>query len=171
MTGNPYEVLGVAKNASDEDIKKAYRSLARRYHPDANPGDADAEEHFKEVQGAYDVLSDPEKRKAYDTFGQAGARGFPGGFPGDGDMGGMRFEEFDLSNLGDLLGGMFGGGGRRAASRQPVRGNDLETHVRVSFEDSLKGVQVRVLVEAEMACYVCYGMGAEPDTIPITYPQ
>jgi len=171
MTGNPYEVLGVAKNASDEDIKKAYRSLARRYHPDANPGDADAEEHFKEVQGAYDVLSDPEKRKAYDTFGQAGARGFPDGFPGDGDMGGMRFEEFDLSNLGDLLGGMFGGGGRRAASRQPVRGNDLETHVRVSFEDSLKGVQVRVPVEAETACHVCYGTGAEPGTVPVTCPQ
>ena len=171
MTGNPYEVLGVAKNASDEDIKKAYRSLARRYHPDANPGDADAEEHFKEVQGAYDVLSDTEKRKAYDTFGQAGARGFPGGFPGDGDMGGMRFEEFDLSNLGDLLGGMFGGGGRRAASRQPVRGNDLETHVRVSFEDSLKGVQVRVPVEAETACHVCYGTGAEPGTVPVTCPQ
>src|SRR6187402_2952606 len=145
MTSNPYEVLGVAKNASDEDIKKAYRSLARRYHPDANPGDAAAEEQFKEVQGAYDVLSDPEKRSAYDTFGQAGTRG---GFPGGADMGGMRFEEFDLSNLGDLLGGMFGGGGRRAASRQPIRGNDLEAHVRVSFEDSLKGVQVRVPVEA-----------------------
>src|SRR4026208_1002813 len=113
MTSNPYEVLGVAKNASDEDIKKAYRSLARRYHPDANPGEAGAEEHFKEVQGAYDVMSDPEKRKAYDTFGQAGARGYAG----DGDVGGMRFEEFDLSNLGDLLGGMFGSGGRRGARR------------------------------------------------------
>src|SRR5262245_43630158 len=120
MSSNPYETLGVPKNATDDEIKKAYRKLARQYHPDANPGDSAAEERFKEVQGAYDVLSDAEKRKAYDAFGQAGARGFPGGA----DVGGMRFEEFDLSNLGDLLGGMFGGGGRRAASRQPVRGND-----------------------------------------------
>ncbi len=155
MTRNPYEVLGVAKNASDDDIKKAYRKLAREYHPDRNPGDNSAEERFKEVQSAYDVLSDTEKRKAYDTFGTADGRGFPGG----GDMGGTRFEEFDLSNLGDLLGGMFGGGGRRAASRQPIRGNDLETHVRISFEDSLEGVQVRVPVEVETACSVCHGTG------------
>ena len=168
MTRSPYEVLGVPKNSTDDEIKKAYRKLARQYHPDANPGDAAAEEQFKEVQGAYDVLSDPEKRSAYDAFGQAGARG---GFPGGADMGGMRFEEFDLSNLGDLLGGMFGGGGRRAASRQPIRGNDLEAHVRIAFEDSLKGVQVRVPVEAETACSVCHGTGAEPGSAPVTCPQ
>ena len=167
MTRNPYEVLGVAKNASDEDIKKAYRKLAREYHPDRNPGDNGAEDRFKEVQAAYDVLSDPEKRRAYDAFGEAGARGFPGGAQ---DMGGMRFEEFDLGNLGDLLGGMFGGG-RRGASRQPMRGNDLETHVRISFEDSLKGARVRVPVEVETACSVCHGTGAEPGTSPITCPQ
>jgi molecular chaperone DnaJ len=164
---NPYEVLGVTKNASDDEIKKAYRKLAREFHPDRNPGDDAAEERFKEVQTAYDLLSDPEKRQAYDTFGQAGARGFPGG---GADTGGMRFEEFDLSNLGDLLGGMFGGG-RRAATRQPIRGNDLETHVSISFEDSLKGVQVRVPVEAETVCSVCHGTGAEPGTAPITCPQ
>jgi len=168
MTRNPYEVLEVAKNASDDDIKKAYRRLARDSHPDRNPGDAAAEERFKEVQAAYDLLSDAEKRKAYDTFGAAGAGGFPGG---GADAGGMRFEEFDLSNLGDLLGGMFGGGGRRAQSRQPIRGNDLETHVRISFEDSLKGVQVRVPVEVETACTVCHGTGAEPGTAPVTCPQ
>jgi molecular chaperone DnaJ len=168
MTRNPYEVLGVAKNASDADIKKAYRKLAREYHPDRNQGDASAEERFKEVQGAYDVLSDPEKRKAFDTFGDARAAGFPGG---GADTGGMRFEEFDLANLGDLLGGMFGGGGRRAQSRQPIRGNDLETRVRISFEDSLKGVQVRVPVEVETACTVCHGTGAEPGTAPVTCPQ
>ena len=162
---NPYEVLGVPKNASDDDIKKAYRALAREYHPDRNPGDNGAEDRFKEVQGAYDVLKDPEKRRAYDTFGEAGARGFPGGA----DMGGMRFEEFDLSNLGDLLGGMFGG--RRGAGRQPVRGNDLEAHVRISFEDSLEGVQVRVPVEVDTACSVCHGTGAEPGTAPVTCPQ
>ncbi len=173
MTRNPYEVLGVPKNASDDDIKKAYRKLAREYHPDRNPGDNGAEERFKEVQGAYDVLSDAEKRKAYDAFGADGARGFPGG---GADMGGMRFEEFDLGNLGDLLGGMFGGGGRRAASRQPMRGNDLETHVRISFEDSLKGAQVRVPVEVETACSVCHGTGAEPGTVashvpPVRWPR
>jgi molecular chaperone DnaJ len=163
---NPYEVLGVAKNASDDEIKKAYRKLAREYHPDRNPGDDAAEERFKEVQGAYDVLSDPEKRQAYDTFGQAGARGFPGG---GADTGGMRFEEFDLSNLGDLLGGMFGGG-RRTATRQPIRGNDLEAHVRISFDDSLNGVQVRIPVEVDTVCSVCHGTGAEPGTSPITCP-
>ncbi len=168
MTRNPYEVLGVAKNASDDDIKKAYRKLAREYHPDRNPGDDAAEERFKEVQGAYDVLSDAEKRKAYDTFGEAGARGFPGGA----DMGGMRFEEFDLaqprrSSRRDVR-------RRRAPVRQAgsrSAGNDLETHVRISFEDSLKGVQVRVPVEVETACSVCHGTGAEPGTAPVTCPQ
>jgi molecular chaperone DnaJ len=167
VASNPYEVLGVPKNAPDDEIKKAYRKLAREYHPDRNPGDNGAEDKFKEVQAAYDLLSDPEKRRAYDAFGSAGARGFPGGGQ---DMGGMRFEEFDLGNLGDLLGGMFGGG-RRATSRQPVRGNDLETHVRISFDDSLKGVQVRVPIEVETACSVCHGTGAEPGTAPITCPQ
>jgi len=171
MARNPYEVLGVPKNASDEDIKKAYRSLARENHPDRNPGDNGAEERFKEVQGAYDVLSDAEKRKAFDAYGEAGARGFPGG--AGPDLGGMRFEEFDLGNLGgnlgDILGGMFGGG-RRSATRQPMRGNDLETHVRISFEDSLEGVQVRVPVEVETACSVCRGTGAEPGTAPIVCP-
>ena len=158
---SPYEVLGVAKAASDDEIKKAYRKLARELHPDKNPDDPGAEEKFREVQGAYDVLSDPEKRRAYDSLGAAGARGFPGGA----DMGGVRFEEFDLGNLGDLFGGMFGGG-RRGGGRQPVRGNDLEAHVRVSFEDSLKGVQVRVPVEADTACSTCHGTGAEPGTAP-----
>jgi len=167
VASNPYEVLGVTKSASDDEIKKAYRKLAREFHPDRNPGDDAAEERFKDVQTAYDLLSDPEKRQAYDTFGQSSARGFPGG---GADMGGMRFEEFDLSNLGDLLGGMFGGS-RRAATRQPIRGNDLETHVRISFEDSLKGVQVRVPVEAETVCSICHGTGAEPGTTPITCPQ
>jgi molecular chaperone DnaJ len=164
---NPYEVLGVPKNASEEDIKRAYRKLAREYHPDRNPGDNGAEERFKEVQTAYDVLKDPEKRRAYDAFGEAGPRGFPGGA----GTGGMRFEEFDLSNLGDLLGGMFGGGARRGASRQPIRGNDLETRVGISFEDSLEGVQVRVPVEVDTACSVCHGTGAEPGTAPVSCPQ
>jgi len=164
---SPYEVLGVAKNVSDDELKKAYRKLARDYHPDRNPGDASAEDRFKEVQSAYDLLSDPEKRRAYDTFGSAGPRGFPGGA----DPGGVRFEEFNFGDLGDLLGGMFGGARQRGGARQPIRGDDLETHVRISFEDSLKGVQVRVPVEAETACSVCHGTGAEPGTAPIICPQ
>ena len=168
MNRSPYEVLGVAKNASDDEIKKAYRKLARQHHPDRNPDDARAEEQFKEVQSAYDVVSDPEKRRAYDTFGATGGRGFPGGA----DMGGTRFEGVNLGDLGDLLGGMFGGGARqRGGGRQPIRGDDLETHVRISFEDSLKGIQVRVPVKAETACSVCHGTGAEPGTSPTVCPQ
>jgi molecular chaperone DnaJ len=134
-----YETLGVPKNASQDEIKKAYRKLARKYHPDTNPGDAAAEAKFKEVQGAYDVLSDPDKRKQYDTIGNGRVRG---GGPG----GGMPFD-FDLSNfdLGDILGGRFGRGGRGAGASarrsQAQRGADLEAAVNVSFEDSLRGVQ------------------------------
>jgi len=164
---SPYEVLGVAKNVSDDELKKAYRKLARDYHPDRNPGDASAEDRFKEVQSAYDLLSDPDKRRAYDTFGSAGPRGFPGGA----DPGGVRFEEFNFGDIGDLLGGMFGGARQRGGARQPIRGDDLETHVRISFEDSLKGIQVRVPVEAETACSVCHGTGAEPGTAPVICPQ
>ena len=169
MTKSPYEILGVAKNASDDDIKKAYRKLARQYHPDRNPDDSSAEERFKDVQGAYDLLSDPEKRKAYDAFGSAGARGFPGGA----DTGGVRFEDLDLGNLGDLLGGMFGGGfgsGGPGAAR-PERGDDLEAKVRISFDDSLRGAQVRIPVEVDAPCSTCHGTGAEPGTAPVTCPQ
>ncbi len=165
---SPYDVLGVPKTAPDDEIKKAYRKLAREYHPDRNPGDNGAEDRFKEVQGAYDLLSDPEKRRSYDTFGAASARGGPGGPAGPG---GIRFEEFDFGNLGDLLGGMFGGGAGRRGARQPVRGDDLETRVRISFEDSLEGVEVRVPVETDAVCSVCHGTGAEPGTSPVVCPQ
>jgi len=161
---SPYEALGVPKTASDDEIKKAYRKLARQYHPDRNPGDASAEERFKEVQTAYDILSDPEKRRAYDSFGASGAR--VGGSPG---FGGMRFEEFNLGDLGDLLGGMFGGA--RQTTRRPVRGDDLETRVRISFEDSLSGAQVRVPVEVDSVCSACRGTGAEPGTSPVVCPE
>jgi molecular chaperone DnaJ len=170
MARSPYEVLGVPKSASDDEIKKAYRSLAREYHPDRNPGDGAAEERFKDVQGAYDLLSDAEKRRAYDTFGAAGQRGAagaPGGF------GGMRFEEFSFGDLGDLFGGMFGRGGAQGQRRphRPARGADLETRVQISFDDSLEGVQVRVPVESDAVCSACHGTGAEPGTSPIVCPE
>jgi molecular chaperone DnaJ len=164
-TKNLYEVLGVPKNASADEIKKAYRKLARQHHPDANPGDASAEERFKEIQGAYDVLSDPEKRKAYDTFGSANGR--PGG-PG---FTNVDFDFGDLGDLGDLFGGLFGrgGGGRRAPSGQ--RGADLEVEVRLSFEDSLRGVETKIPVEVETACRECGGSGAKPGTAPTICPE
>src|SRR6266508_3359492 len=135
-----YETLGVAKGARQDEIKKAYRKLARQHHPDANPGDAAAEERFKEVQSAYDVLSDPEKRKQYDRFGSANGRPGPGHTNVDfGDLG-----DFDL---GDIFGGLFGGGrGRGAQQQRGQRGNDVEVEVRVSFEDSLRGLHTTVPV-------------------------
>ena len=159
---NPYDTLGVAKNASADEIKKAYRKLARESHPDASGGD---EARFKEIQGAYDVLSDPEKRKAYDTFGSTNGRPGPEGF------GGAQFQDFDLS---DLFGGLFGGGaGRGGGARrgpQPERGADLQTEVHISFEDALAGVQVPVRANVETACHTCGGSGAEPGTAPIVCP-
>jgi molecular chaperone DnaJ len=163
-----YETLGVGKGASQDEIKKAYRKLARRYHPDANPGDASAEERFKEVQAAYDVLSDPEKRKQYDRFGSANGRG-----PG---AGGANFEGFDfadLGDLGDIFGGLFGsrGGGRARQQQRGQRGTDLEVEVRLSFEDSLKGVETTIPVELETACRECSGSGAKPGTAPALCPE
>src|SRR5947209_6855104 len=134
-----YDTLGVKKGASDEEIKKAYRKLARKHHPDANPGDNDAEERFKEVQTAYDVLSDPEKRKQYDRFGSTNGRGGGAGGPAGGVN--VDFGDFDL---GDLFGNLFGGAGSAPRGRQsrpqPQRGADVEAHVNLSFEDSLRGL-------------------------------
>jgi molecular chaperone DnaJ len=160
-------VLGVAKTAGEDEIKKAYRKLARELHPDRNPDDAGAEERFKDVQAAYDILSDKEKREAYDRFGAAGTAG--GGF----GPGGVRFENVDLGDLSDLLGGFgsFFGRGGRSARPVPERGADLESRVRISFEDALAGVQIRVPVEVQTACHVCGGTGAEPGTAPRTCPD
>jgi molecular chaperone DnaJ len=163
MAESYYETLGVAKNASPDELKKAYRKLARQYHPDKNPGDAVAEARFKEVQGAYDVLSDPEKRKQYDSFGSTNGR------PGPTNV---DFGDFDL---GDLFGGLFGGGragGRgRPQQQRGQRGSDVEVEVRVSFEDSLKGLQTTVPVTLELACHTCHGTGAAPGTAPKRCPQ
>ena len=168
MARSPYDVLGVPKTATDDEVKKAYRKLARENHPDANQGETAAEERFKEIQGAYDLLSDAEKRKQFDTFGANGARG-PG--PGGPGPGGFTYENVDLSDLLGQFGGIFGRGGGRRARPQPERGADLESRVRLSFEDALAGAQVRVPVEIDAPCHTCHGTGAEPGTSPITCPQ
>jgi molecular chaperone DnaJ len=165
-----YDTLGVKKGASADEIKKAYRKLARQHHPDANQGDKAAEERFKQVQTAYDVLSDPEKRKAYDRFGSTNGRGAPG-------PGGVNVDFGDLGDLGDILGGIFGNlggaarGGRGRARTPPVRGADVETDVRLSFEDSLRGAEAKVPVELTVACSQCGGTGAEPGTAPVICPE
>ena len=165
---SPYEVLGVPKKASDDDIKKAYRSLAREYHPDRNPGDNGAEEKFKEVQTAYDLLSDPEKRRTYDTFGASGGRGFPGRRAG---VRAVRASRSSTSGISAISSAACSVAARRGGARRPTRGDDLETRVRISFEDSLEGVQVRIPVEVDSACSVCHGTGAEPGTSPVVCPQ
>jgi molecular chaperone DnaJ len=161
-----YGTLGVPKTASADEIKKAYRKLARENHPDRNPGDTAAEERFKEVQGAYDVLSDPEKRKQYDAFGN-GRPGGPGGWTVPGD--------FDLGDLGSVFGDLFGGGSRfgRGRRREAAgrRGADLEAAVSLSFEDSLRGIETRIPVEMETACRECSGSGAKPGTAPSVCPE
>ena len=166
---SPYDVLGVSKSASADEIKKAYRKLAREYHPDRNPGDSAAEDRFKEVQGAYDLLSDPEKRKQYDAFGSANGRG---GFRGAN----VNFGDFnvqDLGDLGDLFGGLFGGRGGRAGggTSRAQRGADVEVEVNLSFEDSLKGVETKIPVTLETACSECHGSGAKPGTAPKICPE
>jgi molecular chaperone DnaJ len=168
-----YDTLGVKKGASADEIKKAYRKLAAKYHPDKNPGDTSAEEKFKEVQSAYDTLSDPEKRQQYDSFGSA--NGQPGFDPRNFDFGrGGNFTINDLGDLGDLFGGLFGGrAGRSGGSRrqQPERGADVEVEVRLSFADSLRGIETKIPVEITTACRECGGTGAEPGTSPVICPQ
>jgi molecular chaperone DnaJ len=166
---SPYEVLGVPKNVSDADLKKAYRKLARKYHPDKNPGDSDAEERFKEVQGAYDLLSDPDKRRQFDTFGATNGRTAPGG------PGGFNFQsDFNVTDLGDLFGGIFSSGSRgggRAQQQQGVRGGDIEATVSLSFEDALRGAEVKIPIEGEFPCRTCNGSGARPGTAPKVCPE
>jgi molecular chaperone DnaJ len=164
-----YSVLGVDKKASQADIKKAYRKLARQYHPDRNPGDAKAEERFKEVSAAYDVLGDPDKRKQYDRGGIfAGAPGGsgPGGFGG-----------FDAGSFSDILSNLFGdragGGGARTGARAPraERGHDLEAEVSISFDQSVEGAQIPLTVPTSQMCGTCRGTGAKPGTSPKVCPR
>jgi molecular chaperone DnaJ len=175
-----YQVLGVAKNATQAEIKKAYRKLAQQHHPDANQGNKDSEERFKEISAAYDVIGDPEKREQYDEVRDmaasgVGAGGFPGGVPGGfgnaGGPGGVRFEDVGFTDIGDLFGGLFGGGGRRGRSARPARGADLETEVTVAFEEAMSGTTVPVKIQGPAPCETCHGTGAAPGTSPITCPQ
>ena len=165
-----YDTLGVKKGASADEIKKAYRKLAAQYHPDKNPGDSAAEEKFKEVQNAYDTLSDSEKRKQYDAFGTANGRRTTGFDPRD--FGGGNFTINDLGDLGDLFGGIFNRGqSARSRRPEPERGADLEIPVSLSFEDSLRGLETKIAVEVTTACRECGGTGAEPGTTPVICPE
>lgn len=155
-----YEVLGVDKNASEEEIKKAYRKKAIQYHPDKNPGDKEAEEKFKEAAEAYDVLSDPQKRQRYDQFGHAGVGGASqsGGFGG-----GMSMEDI-FSQFGDIFGGhfgSFGGFGGQRGGRRVNRGSDLRVKVKLSLKDIATGVEKKIKVKKYVACSHCHGTGAE----------
>jgi molecular chaperone DnaJ len=166
MAKTLYDRLGVPKGASADELKKAYRKLVREFHPDKNPGDKAAEERFKEVQTAYDVLSDPEKRKQYDRSGSTNGRPSGGGGQGGPNV---DFGDFDL---GDLFGNIFGGGGGpRQARPQAQRGADLETQVNLSFEDSLRGLETKIPVEVDTACRECGGTGAQPGTSPVICPD
>lgn len=152
-----YEVLGVEKNADDAAIKKAYRVLAKKYHPDMNPGDAEAEKKFKEASEAYAILSDPEKRRQYDQYGHAA-------FDGAAGAGGFDFNNMDFGDIfGDLFGGMFGGGSRRA-SNGPMKGSNVRTSVRVSFEEACFGVDKEIELTLKDECKTCRGTGAKPGT-------
>ena len=152
-----YEVLGVDKNADDAAIKKAYRVLAKKYHPDMNPGDAEAEKKFKEASEAYAILSDPEKRRQYDQYGHAA-------FEGAGGAGGFDFSGMDFTDIfGDLFGGMFGGGSRRT-NNGPMKGANVRTSVHVTFEEACFGVEKEIELTLKDECKTCRGTGAKPGT-------
>jgi molecular chaperone DnaJ len=175
-----YEVLGVPQSASEKDIARAYRKLAKQFHPDANAGDKNAEERFKEISAANDVLGDAEKRKEYDEVRQMVAAGVgPGGFggyggPGQGAYQNVRFEDLgDMGGFGDILGNLFGGRGGRQRGRAPAgpqRGHDLETELHLDFLDAVHGVTTSVNITSEAPCSVCGGSGAKPGTVPDICP-
>jgi len=166
-----YEVLGVSKDADDAEIKKAYRALAKKYHPDMNPGDAEAEKKFKEASEAYAVLSDAEKRRQYDQFGHAA---FEGGAGGAGGFGGFDFNGADFGDIfGDIFGDLFGGGGRRGgrANNGPMKGANIRKSIRITFEEAVFGCKKELEVILKDPCTTCGGTGAKPGTSPETCPK
>lgn len=169
-----YEVLGVSKTATDEELKKAYRKLAKKYHPDANPDNKEeAEKKFKEVNEAYEVLSDKQKRNMYDQFGHSGANGYSSDFSGfsgfDGFSGGAGFSGVDF-DLNDIFSSFFGGGSSRGRNSRngPVRGRDLKVRVEITFEEAAFGVNKEITINREEQCDTCGGTGAKPGTKPET---
>lgn len=166
-----YEVLGVDKNADEAALKKAYRALAKKYHPDMNPGDKEAEKKFKEASEAYAVLSDPEKRRQYDQFGHAAFDGGAGGASGFGGFGG--FDGADFSDIfGDIFGDLFGGGRRGGrANNGPMKGANIRKGVRITFEEAVFGCEKELEVIIKDPCPKCNGTGAKPGTSPETCPK
>ncbi|MBQ2117287.1 MAG: molecular chaperone DnaJ [Lachnospiraceae bacterium] len=158
-----YEVLGVERGADDASIKKAYRQLAKKYHPDMNPGDAEAEKKFKEASEAYAILSDPDKRRQYDQFGHAAFDGGAGGAGGF-DFGGADFADI----FGDIFGDFFGGGRSSSRSNGPMRGANIRTSVRITFEQAVFGVDKELDLNLKDTCKTCNGSGAKPGTSPET---
>jgi molecular chaperone DnaJ len=167
-----YKTLGVDKKAKADEIKKAYRKLARKYHPDRNPDDKAAEERFKEISQAYDVLGDPDKRKQYDS----GTGPFATGAGAGGGFGGFQGFDFDTSGMGDILSNLFGGagrggaGGRRGRTRAQ-RGGDLEAQVSITFDQAITGAQIPLSVPMQDTCPTCHGTGAKPGTTPKVCPR
>ncbi len=173
-----YQVLGVSKDAKADEIKKAYRKLARANHPDSKPGDKAAEERFKAIAEAYDVIGDDQKRKQYDELRAMGGGAFgpftTGGGPTTFDLGdlfGGGGGGAQSGNLGDILGGVFGGGGARTRRRASRRGADIETDTTISFTDAIDGVTVSLRLASEAPCRVCHGTGAQPGSQPVSCPD
>ena len=163
-----YEVLGVSKDADDATLKKAYRQVAKKYHPDMNPGDAEAEKKFKEASEAYAVLSDPDKRRQYDQFGHAAFEGGAGG----GGFGGFDFSGADFSDIfGDIFGDLFGGSRRGRASQGPMKGMNIRKSVRITFEEAVFGCEKELDMVLKDPCPKCNGTGAKPGTSPETCPK
>jgi len=165
-----YEVLGVDKNADEAAIKKAYRALAKKYHPDMNPGDKEAEVKFKEASEAYAILSDPEKKRQYDQFGHAAFENGGGGY----GAGGFDFNGGDFGDIfGDIFGDFFGGGARssRRPNNGPAKGANIRTSVRITFEEAVFGVDKEIELTLKDTCNTCHGSGAKPGTNPETCPK